>query len=98
MIYVVATMKIRPETKDACIAAAKVCIAGTVKEDGCVFYDLNTSVSDPSLLTFVERWTTREALAKHFDAPHLKVWREQAAKFVLERKVEIIHAGKVETL
>jgi quinol monooxygenase YgiN len=98
MIYVVATMKIKPSSADAVRSAAAICVAETVKEPGCLSYDLNQSTSDPETFVFVERWETREHLAAHFNTPHLKDWRAAAAEFVISRKVEIIHARNVEVL
>ena len=98
MIYVIATLKALPGKQAALIAGAKPCIAATRKENGCLFYDLSQSVTDPDSFTFVERWTTREALEAHFHTPHLATWREVGKDCVGERSVEIIHTAKVETL
>jgi quinol monooxygenase YgiN len=54
-------------------------------------------VSDPEQVVFVERWTSREALGKHFEAPHMVPWRATGAECLLERKVEIITPENVET-
>ena len=97
MIYVIATLRARPEKLATLLDAAHTVIAATRKEDGCVFYDLHQSVTDSNQLVFVERWTTREALGKHFDAPHMVPWRAVGAECVLERKVEIVTPEHVET-
>ncbi|MCU0818454.1 MAG: antibiotic biosynthesis monooxygenase [Beijerinckiaceae bacterium] len=98
MIFVIATMRIKPGTADAVRAAAAHCLVETRKEPGCLSYDLHQSISDPNCVVFVERWETREHLAAHFETPHLKAWRAAAAEFVLERRVEIIHPDRVEIL
>lgn len=98
MIYVVATMNIRPGTKEKVLEAAKPCIEGTRKEAGCISYDLNASLTDPNVLVFVERWETREHLGAHFNAPHLQAWRKASAEFVVSRTVEIITPSGVEKL
>jgi quinol monooxygenase YgiN len=97
VIYVIATLRVKPEKLSQLLTAARLVIAATRKEDGCVFYDLHQSVTDPDQLVFVERWTSREALAKHFDAPHMVPWRAAGAEAVVERKVEIITPENVET-
>ena len=48
MIYVVATLTIKPEMRAELIAAAKACIADTRKEAGNIAYDLHESVTDPA--------------------------------------------------
>jgi quinol monooxygenase YgiN len=98
MIYVIATMNIKPGSRETLLEAAKPCIAGTRKEAGCISYDLNASLTDPNVLVFVERWETREHLGAHFNAEHLKAWRKAGADHVVSRTVEIITASGVEKL
>ena len=98
MIYVIATMHLKPGTRDKVLAAAKPCIEATRKEQGCVFYDLNVSQTDPNLLTFVERWETREHLAAHARTDHLKAWRAASGEHVASRVVEIITPEKVDKM
>ena len=96
MIYVVAELRLKPGTADKAAAEARKVVAGTVKEDGCLAYDFHLSVTDPTKLVAVERWTSREALARHMDTPHLKAWRAAGAEFVLDRNIQIITPEKVE--
>ena len=67
MIYVVATLTIKPETRAEFIAAATACIKETRKEPGNIAYDLHESVTDPSKMVFVEQWENIEALGPHRD-------------------------------
>lgn len=98
MIYVVATLTIKPGTNADLLEAAKPCIEGTRNEPGCISYDLNQSQTDKNTMVFVERWESRDALQSHFTAPHMAVWREKGAQYIVGRKVEIIHPEKIETL
>lgn len=98
MIYVIATLNIKPNTLDQAIAASKPCIEATRNETGCIRYDLNVDVLDPTKITFVERWENREALEAHFHTPHIEALRQANKAFVTSSKVEIIHTDKVETL
>lgn len=97
MIYVVATLTTKPGAAEALRAPAAACIAETVKEKGCISYELLQSLGDPDTLVFVERWETREDLTAHSGAPHLKAWREASGPHLLSRKIEIVHPEKVET-
>ena len=97
MIYVIATTKVKPESRDAYIKGAKECMAATHQEKGCVAYEFHTGISDPNLFVVVERWETRDDLTAHSKAPHLKVWREYSASMKASPTViEIISDGKVE--
>jgi quinol monooxygenase YgiN len=98
VIYVIATLQAKPEKITILLPAAKAMIAATLKEEGCQSYDLHQSISDPSLCVFVERWTTREALTRHFETEHMKVWRAVCGECLVGRKVEIIAPEKVEVL
>lgn len=98
MIYVLATLRIHPEKRADFLENARTVIAHTVKEQGCISYDLTSSITEPNEFVFVERWASREALAAHFDTPHLAEWRRVSADYLAERKVEIVHPEKVEEL
>jgi quinol monooxygenase YgiN len=97
MIYVVATLHIKEGTRDTFIAGARDMIAATVKEDGCLFYDLHQSVTEPNRFVFVERWTSREALGEHFKVPHMLTWRGISGPCLSQpSSVEIISPADVE--
>ncbi len=96
MIYGIATLRLRPGSFAAHAEAAKVNIAATRREEGCISYDLHQSVTDPDTYVFVERWASREALARHMEAPHLKIWRAIVMTIALERKFEIVEPANVE--
>lgn len=99
MIYVVASIVLKPGMRSEFVAKANERIVPqTNAEDGCVFYDLNESSSDPNLAVFVERWETREALAAHLASEHMTAWRPVSGPMIESRTVEIIHPERVETL
>src|SRR5262245_34688934 len=90
MIYVIAELGIRTEMAEKAFAAARTMVAATVKEDGCISYDMHLSVTDPSRLVVVERWSSREALSRHLETPHFRGWRAAATEFLVHRKVEVV--------
>ena len=98
MVYVIATLHIRPEKRGDFMEDARTVISHTVKEEGCRSYDLMSSITEPNTFVFVERWASREALAAHFETPHLQEWRRVSADYLADRAVEVIHPEKVETL
>ena len=98
MIYVIATIQCRTDKHAPFLAGARAMIAATLKEPGCLFYDLTRSITNPDEFTFVERWTSREALEVHFHTPDMATWREIGADCVAARKVEIVSPAHVETL
>jgi quinol monooxygenase YgiN len=98
VIYVIAELNLKPGTAERAAAAARAAVAGTVKEEGCISYDMHLSVSDATRLVVVERWASREALTRHLGTPHFAIWRKAGAEFVVGRKVDIITPEKVDAL
>ena len=97
MIYDVATLSVKPETRAEFIAAATVCIEETRKEPGNIAYDLHESVTDHSKMVFVEQWQNAEALVPHRAAEHFKTFGRIAVKcFAAPPKIEVITPEKVD--
>ncbi|MBN8982684.1 MAG: antibiotic biosynthesis monooxygenase [Rhizobiales bacterium] len=97
MIYVVATLTIKPETRAALIAGAKTCIDITRKEKGCILYDLHESTTDPARFVFVEQWETIEDLMAHGGNAHMKAWRAIVKECMsAPTRIEIITPEKVD--
>ena len=96
MIYVVATLTIKPEMHAEFIAAATACIKETRKEPGNIAYDLHESVTDHSKMVFVEQWENAEALVPHRAAEHMKTFGRVAVKcMTAPPKIEVITPANV---
>lgn len=50
-------------------------IEPTLKEEGCINYDLHQCLDNPAKFMFYENWSSKEAHAKHVQTPHLQAWR-----------------------
>jgi quinol monooxygenase YgiN len=98
MIYVVATVHVRAESRADFLENARSVISATHKEPGCITYDLLSSITEPNCFIFVERWTSREALDEHFETPHLLEWKRVSGPLVEKIVVEVVHPDHVETL
>ena len=97
MIYVVATLTVKPETRAEFIAAAAACIRETRKEAGNIAYDLHESVTDHSKMVFVEQWENAEVLVPHRSTEHMKTFGRVAVKCVsAPPRIEIITPEKVD--
>jgi quinol monooxygenase YgiN len=97
MIYVIATIEAQPGRVADLIAGAKPCIEATRREAGCISYDYVCDTEHENRVLVIERWASREALAAHMLMPHLSTWREIRKPMVKSARVEIIHAGQIET-
>jgi quinol monooxygenase YgiN len=97
VIYVVATLTVKPETRAEFIAAATACIKETRKEPGNIAYDLHESVTDPAKMVFVEQWENAEALVPHRGADHMKAFGRVAVRcMTAPPKIEVITPEKVD--
>jgi quinol monooxygenase YgiN len=97
VIYVVATLTVKPETRAEFIAGATACIKETRKEAGNIAYDLHESVTDPTKMVFVEQWDNAEALGPHRKSEHMRAFGSIAANCLsAPPKIEIITPEKVD--
>jgi len=97
VIYVVATLTVKPETRAEFIAAATACIEETRKEPGNIAYDMHESVTDPTKMVFVERWENVEATVPHGKAEHMRTFGRVAVKcMTAPPKIEVITPAKVD--
>ena len=71
MIVVTARIQTTAEAIDALREAIIAMQTASLEEDGCEDYNFAVELSGPNVLRIVERWTSREALAAHFQTPHM---------------------------
>lgn len=98
MIYVIATVTVKPGTADAFAGFAAPCIAATRQEAGNISYNLNRREGEVDMFVFVEEWESREHLKAHFETAHMAIYRDATKDMVAERKIEIIEPAKVDIL
>lgn len=97
MIYVIATLTVKQETRAELIAAAKQSIAATRKEAGNISYDMHESVTDPTRIVFVEQWEDADALGAHGKSDHMRAFGRVAAKCLsAPPRIEVITPAKVD--
>lgn len=72
-VRVVARIVALPEKIEELKAVLLELIPPTRKEVGCIKYELLQNNSDPTDLTFVEEWSSEEALNNHLLSEHIRV-------------------------
>lgn len=70
-IRVVARIVALPEKVEELAAVLLLIIEPTRQEAGCVKYELLQNQSDPTDFTFVEEWTSNNALDAHLVSAHI---------------------------
>lgn len=72
MIKVVSKNYVKADKVEKFKELAAELIKESVKEDGCVAYNLYEDVNDSTILTFIEEWKDEAALDFHRNTPHFK--------------------------
>lgn len=56
----------------------------TLKEEGCIDYDLHQDIDNPNLFLFYENWQNRETWQKHMGNQHLKDFATHTEDAIVE--------------
>ena len=71
------------ESDESSIAAMREAITtmvtATLEEPGCDDYCFSLELDDPTRIRITERWHTIEALAAHFQTPHMAAFQQVMA-------------------
>lgn len=71
-IRVVAHLQAHPDKANELRELLEGLVVPTRQEVGCVSYELLESLEDPAKFTFVEEWTSEEALRAHLGTEHVQ--------------------------
>lgn len=71
MLIVAGKITIGDGQTDIVADAAGTMMAETMKEEGCHDYVFSIDLSDNTSVRIFERWESDEALAAHFQTPHM---------------------------
>ena len=81
-IDVVAHIHAKPGKEADVRAVLEGYIAPTLNENGCLRYDLFVDADDPSKFTFIEEWSSREALNAHGQSAHITAGRARMGELL----------------
>jgi quinol monooxygenase YgiN len=99
MIAVLGSFRFPAEALDQARLLMRAVIEATLAEPGCRAYSYAEDVAEPGLFRVTELWDDREALAAHFQTPHMKAWVEQrAALGFFDRDISLYEIGAVEKI
>ena len=65
MIRLNVFIQVDEKNHDAVVAAAKELVAASLKDQGCIAYDLFQSVTRPDVLMICETWADAASLSAH---------------------------------
>jgi quinol monooxygenase YgiN len=99
MIVVAGTIHIDPSNRAAADAAFERVRAATLKEPGCIAYQAYADRADAGVIFMFEKWESPEALARHFQTPHMAEFGAAMGGFGVKgmdvKKYEVTSEGPV---
>lgn len=72
MLKVVAKNYVKKDNVEEVLKLSKELIEETVKENGCLGYEMYKDVKENNILTMIETWENKEALTNHSQSEHFK--------------------------
>lgn len=76
MLIIEGWLKLGTGEFDKVADAARIMVAETAKEEGCLTYAFSRDINDPDLIRITERWETAEALAAHGKSAHMAAFNK----------------------
>jgi quinol monooxygenase YgiN len=71
-LLTVAKLTVKPNEREAFIAASNLLSEPSRAEKGCVSWDYFQDPTDPNTFVFIEEWTSKEAFDFHFHTEHFQ--------------------------
>lgn len=94
MLTVIAKMTAKQSKIVETKALLQSLVAPTLKEEGCIQYDLHQEKPEEQVFFFYENWESREALEKHLANDHLADFKKKAQS-LLEKPMEVFLMHKL---
>jgi quinol monooxygenase YgiN len=91
MIHVVATIKVKPGTRETYLSILKANVPHVLAEKGCLAYAPTVDVESgipvqvdlrPDVVTLIEAWESLADLQAHLKSPHMLTYREKVKDIV----------------
>jgi quinol monooxygenase YgiN len=99
MIHVIATIKVKPGTRDKYLGILKANVPNVLAEKGCIAYVPTMDVESgipvqvdlrPDVVTLVEAWESLADLQAHLKSPHMLAYREKVKDIVKNISLHVL--------
>ena len=98
MINVIATIKIKPGTRDSFVEAFNENVPAVLEEAGCIEYfpatDAETGIEsqdkDENAVVVIEKWESVDHLKAHLNAPHMVAFRDKAGHMIESLSIKVL--------
>ena len=75
-LTIVAQIEAKPDQVELVKRELEKLIEPTLKEAGCLQYDLHQDNDNPAVFLFFENWENRELWLAHIEQPHIAAYKE----------------------
>ena len=97
MVIVTAELTIKDGLQKKFLEVVKSCIEATRKEAGNISYVLYAGLEDPCKFTFLEEWTSKEALDEHMKTEHFNAFGAEMKELAgAPMKLKVYEAKEIE--
>lgn len=95
-LKIVAEIYLKPDAFKSMKPIFEKVIAGSQAEEGCIYYDLHSDVSDTTNTKFMmlEVWKDQAAIDIHNETPHYKNFSKVAKDYIDSLKVTVVQVSK----
>ena len=99
MIHVIATIELRPNSRDDYLKILQNNVPAVKAEAGCLGYEPAVDIDSglafqnavrEDVVTIVEAWESLEHLVAHLKTPHMLAYRDAAARYVKQISVQVM--------
>jgi len=88
-IIVVAHFKAKPAKEAVLLELLRGLVEPTRKEAGCLRYELNQEIENPTAFTFAEKFINQEAFGAHGKSPYVKSFGERSADLIESGQIRL---------
>ena len=86
MLTIIAKVVAKKDSLDLVKSELIKLVEATLKEEGCINYDLHQDLDEPHIFMFHENWSTYELWEQHMKSPALELYK-QATEGAIEKLV-----------
>ena len=99
MVHVIATIELKPGTREAWLAEFRKLVPVVHAEAGCIEYGPTIDVASGlavqvplrnDVVTVVEKWSDLASLATHLAAPHMNEFRERNKAMIAGLTLQVL--------
>ncbi len=88
-IVCIAQFTAKPGKEDEFIAALHSLMSPTHKEKGCIRYELNQNIDNPRVITFIEKFASKQDFDLHCNMPYIKAHFEKSPQWVESQSITL---------